>query len=148
MRSILALWSSRIRFFPFKKWQCNSCDHGFDPVPAAGFGFIQAHICPPDQRFWRIPVLVCSDAKTCRHFTCAAKGTLLKVFPQPFGQFDSLFPVGVCGQDQELVASPASEWIGGADGLPQLAGHFLQDFIPGIMPESIVDVFKPVQVEQ
>ena len=52
------------------------------------------------------------------------------------------------GSDEdELVAAEAGEGIGAADELAEAGGDAAEDLIAGLMAESVVDVFKAVEVE-
>ena len=50
--------------------------------------------------------------------------------------------------DRELVAADASDEVGLPEALPQAPCHGLDDVVSGPMPEAVVDVFEPAEIEQ
>ena len=148
LNTIIFTGYRRIWFFPFKYRQGNACENGLNSIPAVSLGFIKTQVCPSNQRFGQIAPLVGCDAKTCRDFAHRCKVEVSQSVTQSFRQFNGLLPIGIGGQAQKLVAPPSPERIGGTDGLPHVLGNFQQDFITGIMPEGIVDIFKLIQVKK
>src|SRR3954470_3814349 len=55
---------------------------------------------------------------------------------------------GATDEDGELVATEASNGRVHAEHLAKTGGHLLQDQVPGVMAERVVDVLEPVEIHQ
>ena len=60
---------------------------------------------------------------------------------------DGLRLVGVLEQDRELVAAEAGDGVGRAHRVGQALADVAQKLIAGVVPEAVVDLLEPVEVE-
>jgi hypothetical protein len=59
-----------------------------------------------------------------------------------------LLPAGIAEEDRELVAAEPHEEVVRAEPGPEQAAHLHEEYITDVVPEAVVDLLEPVQVQQ
>ena len=127
---------------------------GVHLVPSQRLGVVQRAVGGRDKRFAGIVVggTVELDDAEARADLCADVGgeraDRLQRHPQPFGQLGGAVQVGVGQQHRELLAADTGEHVGVAQVTLDGPCRGLQDAVSGQMPEAVVYLLEPVEIEQ
>ena len=111
-------------------------------------GLIQGLIGPADQLSKILAVLgekSHPDTGRQRQFNRVIRGG--ENPHNPIRRLHHRFTSGITQEDKELIASDARRNIRTADRFGQSLGNFLQDMVTHLMPQLVIHLFKPVQVD-
>ena len=119
----------------------------FDAVPSGFFRPVERRVRPSDHVAHAVAFLEFGHSEAGRLFADLSEIGGFHGEPQRVGQPHGAFEIGLRTEDEELLASPASDDVGFSGISGKHVGDSLEHRVARLVSEPVVDRFEMVEIQ-